>query len=363
MSDSGERFNPNWISPPGETIGDILRQKDLTQADFGERIGADPATVRDLLEGRQPISGSLAQQLETTLGAPASFWLKREKTYRHELRRLEAYVAEEEVDTWLKSLPVAEMTRMGWLPAAGSRTDRAVACLRFFGVPDVRSWFAEYDSLLRSSAFRTSRSYESTPGSVAVWLRQGELEAASIGCMPWNPVKFKDVLRELRALTREDNPSVFLPELRQRLSECGVAAVALKAPSGCRASGVARFLTQKKALMLLSFRYLSNDQFWFSVFHEAGHLLLHPERLSIDSPGMPSSKEENEANEFAAEILIPKEFEAEMMKLPVDGRAVMKFARRIGVAPGIVVGQLQHRGQLQRRQLNNLKRRYAWKEN
>jgi Zn-dependent peptidase ImmA (M78 family) len=107
-------------------------------------------------------------------------------------------------------------------------------------------------------------------------------------------------------------------------------------------------------------RYLSDDQFWFSVFHEAGHLLKHPRRLFVDAPSMPFNREEEEVNRFAADVLVPAEHRPEMMKLPVNGRAVMRFARKIGIAPGIVVGQLQHAGRLKRQQLNNLKRRYRW---
>ena len=114
--------------------------------------------------------------------------------------------------------------------------------------------------------------------------------------------------------------------------------------------------------MLLSFRHLSDDQFWFSVFHEIAHLLLHPPKLFLDGFEMASSPEESEANRFAAETLVPPEHQTEMMALPLDGRAVMRFARKIGIAPGIVVGQLQHRDLFRRNQLNNLKRRYTWTE-
>jgi Zn-dependent peptidase ImmA (M78 family) len=74
-----------------------------------------------------------------------------------------------------------------------------------------------------------------------------------------------------------------------------------------------------------------------------------------------STSEEDEANAFAANILIPPEHEEELLSLRVNGIAVMRFARRIGISPGIVVGQLQHRGIIARNQLTKLKRRYAWR--
>ena len=116
-------------------------------------------------------------------------------------------------------------------------------------------------------------------------------------------------------------------------------------------------------MILLSFRYLSDDQFWFTFFHEAGHLLLHGDRcIFLEGDDTLTTEEEAEANAFAANILIPPEYQAEMLRLPLDGRAVMRFARKVGVSPGIVVGQLQHHGRFRRNQLNNLKRRYTWVE-
>src|SRR5437870_1390262 len=102
--------------------------------------------------------------------------------------------------------------------------------------------------------------------------------------------------------------------------------------TGCRASGATRFLSPNKALLLLSFRYLSDDQFWFSFFHEAGHLLLHGDRgFFLEGDDSPSTKEEQDANDFTARILVPPEFQQAMRSLPLDGRQVIRFARRVCV--------------------------------
>jgi HTH-type transcriptional regulator/antitoxin HigA len=355
-------FRPEWVSAPGDSIGDILRQRFLSEREFAHKLGATAEQVQDLLAGREPITPALAERLQATLGGSAAFWIARERRYRDGLLELGHQAEEENAAEWLKDLPIADMTRFGWLPAERTQRGKAAACLRFFGVGSVGAWLTEYQSVMDSAVFRTSQTFESNVGAVAAWLRRGELESAAIECDAWNTAKLRRTVIELRGLTREQDPDVFIPELRSRLAKCGVAVVVLRAPSGCRASGATRFLTKDRALMLVSFRHLSDDQFWFSVFHEAGHLLMHPDRLFVDAPGMPRSKEEEEANEFAADTLVPREYRSEMMGLPVDGRAVMRFARKIAVAPGIVVGQLQHHGRLQPQQLNNLKRRYVWNE-
>jgi Zn-dependent peptidase ImmA (M78 family) len=106
---------------------------------------------------------------------------------------------------------------------------------------------------------------------------------------------------------------------------------------------------------------LTDDQFWFSFFHEAAHLILHRERR-LFLEGIPEEhlQEENEANEFAASILVPPVARAEMMSLPKDLKVILKFAKQIGVSAGIVLGQLQHAGRIPHGHFSRLKTRYKW---
>jgi Zn-dependent peptidase ImmA (M78 family) len=114
---------------------------------------------------------------------------------------------------------------------------------------------------------------------------------------------------------------------------------------------------------MLSFRYLSDDHFWFSFFHEAGHLTLHNNKsIFLEGGDFCTGSEEDEANQFASQQLVPDEYQEEMRNLPVNMRAVVRFARKIGISPGIVVGQLQHLGIFTRRQLNDLKVKFKWAE-
>jgi len=112
---------------------------------------------------------------------------------------------------------------------------------------------------------------------------------------------------------------------------------------------------------MLSFRYLSDDHFWFSFFHEAGHLLLHGgNRIRLEGAGESIKKEEDEANDFAARTLIPVEHHEALQDLQISHREIVRFAGHIGISPGIVVGQLQHKGRIPRSHLNGLKRRFKW---
>lgn len=351
-----DKFHPDWASAPGDTIAEILQERELSKAEFAQQLGYTPQAAADLLEGRATITIATARKLSQVLGASVEFWMTRDFQYRQNIDRLPA--ADQE---WLAELPVGDMIRFGWLVPVPRPSEELAACLRFFNVPTVQAWRQTYSGLHEMAAFRTSPSFDSRPAAVAAWLRQGEILASQIECRPWDVTQFQELLSRIRPLTRQKDPKRFLVELRRLSAESGVAVVVARAPSGCRASGATRFLSRDKALLMLSFRYLTDDQFWFTFFHEAGHLMLHGRSdLFLEGFDTPSTHQEQEANDFAARILIPTERQPDLMALRANSQDVIRFAVRVGVSPGIVVGQLQHLGKIKRNSLNRLKRRYVW---
>ena len=234
-------------------------------------------------------------------------------------------------------------------------------CLRFFDLSQIDEGRRSYVETLEGAAFRTSPTYSSNLAAVAAWIRQGEIEADAIDCNSWSAERFRETLSTLRSLTKRKDPAQFVPDLQDSCARRGVAVVVIPAPSGCTASGATRFLSPRKAVLILSVRYLSDDHFWFTFFHVSGHLLLHgEERLIIEDPEITSATLEGEANDLATQLLVPLEYRNQFLGLTANSRDVIRFALRVGVAPGIIVGQLQHCGILGRDQLNRLKRRYRW---
>jgi HTH-type transcriptional regulator/antitoxin HigA len=356
-----EQFQPDWVSPPGETVAEILALRGLSLAEFSRQIGTPVGRARQLTQGTTEIDQALADRLEAVLGPSALFWIKREQQYRNDLARIDACKASISDREWLARLPLADMRRFGWIDTNLTKADQFTACLRFFGVPNAVAWHQRYRGELAVATFRNSPTFEANPYAVATWLRWAEIASAEIKCRPWYPNKFEKKLVQLKALSRIKDPTRFLPLLTAACAECGVAVVIARAPKGCHASGATRFLTPTKALIVLSFRYRSDDQFWFTFFHEAGHLLLHSrDALFLEDDSEATAAEEAEANTFAARVLIPPHYFPELMTMRAALKDIIAFARKVGVAPGIVVGQLQHLRRIGRDRFNGLKRRYHW---
>lgn len=352
-------FRPNWISPPGDTINDLLREQGIALGEFADKMGQPLERVTDLVEGRATITIGIARQLQKVLGASVEFWMSRNFQYREDVTRLR--VPDE---GWLRELPVGDMIKFGWIRPVPGPAEEVDSCLRFFDVQSISAWRDAYADVLSIAVFRSSPSFDSRPASVAAWLRQGEIEADAVNCARRDPERFGTALAEIRSLTREKNPERFLTHLCKTCAASGVAVAVVRGPNGCRASGAARFLSPEKALIQLSLRHLSDDQFWFTFFHEAAHLLLHGARkLFVDGLDGSGDRVEKEANEFAEKILVPPEFQATLLRLREnDARGVIRFAQKIGISPGIVVGQLQYHGRVRRGRLNGLKRRFQRSE-
>lgn len=349
-------FLPDWSSSPGETIIDLLEERQISKKQFTEELGISNELSSGILSGEQQLTIALARQLEEYLGGSVEFWMSREFQYREDLSRNNPKWEE-----WVGIFPTTDMINFQWLKPSQSKKDIYNSLLTYFGVNDISAWNKKYSSVLSTAVFKESTTFESQSGSVSVWLRKGELISQTIECEDWDREKFISKLKEIRKLTRIKRPDIFIPRLVDLSASCGVAVAVVRAPKGCRASGVTTFLSENKAMIILSFRYLSDDHFWFAFFHEAGHLILHDtDQLYIETEDLDRDQDEEDANKFAENVLIPPEHQSEFFKLNANHRDVIRFARKIGISPGIVTGQMQHHGLIGYDTLNKLKRRYAW---
>ncbi|MDI1260831.1 ImmA/IrrE family metallo-endopeptidase [Aquabacterium sp.] len=352
-------FFPAWASPPGETVRQLAAKKNLQSIDLARALGVPLKDLSQLLNGELPITVTRAKSLAGVVGASERFWLAREAQYRRDVKALQ-----DDGKQWVSSLPFADMTRYGWLKAVTSTGEKLRQALEFFEVSTVDEWRDRWLSDQAGiTAYRTSPVFTAQSASVATWLRQGELAAAGLSVGTWSRECFERLLPSLKSLTRLHKPAEFIPQLQEQCAACGVAVVIVRAPKGCPTSGATR-VKNGKAILQLSVRYLRDDNFWFTFFHEAGHLVLHEDRLFLEWSERREldSYEEEEANKFAGQLLIPSSEEAALRALPHEHRSIMRFAKNLSISPGIVVGQLQHRGLVRQDKLNFLKKRYSWAE-
>lgn len=352
-------FRPSYAVPPGATIADLLEERDMTQTDLARRLGVTPKHVNQVVSGAASISAELSLGLEKVFRVPADFWLSRDSLYRADLARrserkeLEAHIG------WAKHFPIKELKQRDYIPVAATGADLVAALLRFLGIATPHQWEDP------AVAYRKSVRYESDPYALAAWLRAGELDAAAIQTEPYDHHGFLDALSEARGLTRLD-PKQWHPRLVELFAAVGVAVVVVDTFERARANGATRWLAPNKALIQLSLRYRWEDIFWFTLFHEAGHVVLHRKKdlfvdglTTIDSAtAIEWHRLEDEANRFAARTLIPAPYEQRLPALAVGD--VKQLADHLGIAPAIIVGRMQHEHIIGFSQWNHLRRRFTF---
>jgi Zn-dependent peptidase ImmA (M78 family) len=174
-------------------------------------------------------------------------------------------------------------------------------------------------------------------------------------------------LNQIRELTKEKDPEIFIPKLRNICSDCGIAVVFVKPFPKVPVYGASCWLHSEKALVQLSLRGKTADILWFTFFHEIGHIIKHSKKeifIEIDDRSLKKSLEELEADEYATETLIPSfqlnEWLKERNKL--NTTTISDFANELNVAPGILVGRLQYLGKIRYSDFNGMKFRYNWSE-
>lgn len=352
------QYTPDFVSPPGETLEETLAARGMSQAQLAERTGRPKKTINEIIQGKAAITPETALQLERVLGVPAGFWNKRERQYREFLAQQdEVNELGAQVD-WITQFPIAAMINLGWIEQYADPIMQLRTVLQFFGIASPKQWAAA------TADFRKSPAFAADEMALAAWLRRGEQAASEIECAPYEAQQFKAVLTAARTLTT-DPPEVFVPQLTQMCADCGVALVFVPELPGTRVSGATHWLTPDKALIQLSLRYKTNDHLWFTFFHEAGHILKHGKRdMFIDADDAAGDEKEAEANTFAADSLIPPDaWRTFVSTRDYRSKAVIQaFAAEIGIAPGIVVGRLQHEKRIPYRNCNDLKVTYCWED-
>ncbi len=357
-SSTRNEYMPDYVAPPGETLLEALEDREMSQADLAERTGRPAKTINEIVQGKTAITPETALQFERVLCIPASFWINLEAHYQEYIARKKDLTALEGQIEWLKDLPIKEMVNAGWLKPCKDRVQQLQNALQYFGVVSPEVWRETW--LAPAVSYRTSPAFAKNPGAVAAWLRKGELEAQQITCASFDKDKFIDALTKIRELIGE-SIEVIQSRLPALAAEAGVAIVFVDTIAGAPISGATRWLSPKKALIQLSYRYKTYDQLWFAFFHEAGHILLHGKRETFIDDDSVESVKEYEANQFSGGILVPEDkLEKFVMAQDLSLEAIEQFAAKIGVTPDIVVGQLHHKKVIHFAKFADAKRKLEW---
>ena len=333
----------------------------MSQVELARRMDRPLKTVNEIVKGKTAITADTALQLEVVLGIPARLWNNLQRDYWEAGAREDERQRRSRDEQWVDGFPVVAMAQRNWIPSAATRKEALDHVLRFFAVSGPSAWDKQWSSV--QAAFRRSPIFAPSPHAVSAWLRRGEIMAAEIACGPFDSARLREALPAIRDMTRLD-PIAFMPELTDVLATCGVALVMTPELPGTHLAGAARWLSTDKALVQLSLRHKTDDQFWFALFHELAHLLRSGPRSAFLDAALPSDPDdpaERAADRFAATQLVP---DASISRIKEGGEYeandIKASAAQFGVPAGILLGRLQRAGLVAQSRHNYLKRRWQW---
>ena len=336
--------------PPGYTVREQLECRKMTQKEFELRMDMSEKHISRLINGEVHLTPDVASRIEAILGISAQYWNNLETRYREKLHQVEDENAMDADKELLPKIPYGEMARLGWVDNTKKATDKVRNLRRFFEV--ARLGVLERISM-PNVVYRMQSGAKKKDYILAVWVQKARLMARNIEVSPVNLARLEAIVPELRKLTYEQ-PEEFVPKLSAMLGKCGIALVLLPHLKGSFLYG-ASFYDCKKIVMALTLRGRDADKFWFSVFHEIGHIL----KGHISRPFGASDDDEKEADEYARDTLIPPDKYREFVSAGnYTYSRVREFALDMGIDAGIVVGRLQKDGEIGFDELNGLKCQY-----
>lgn len=337
-------------TPPGATIKEQLSDRGMLQKEFAVRMDMSEKHISKLINGEVQLTPEVAIRLEVVLGVPAKFWNNLEAIYRDKLLRVEAENAMDADEVIAKQFPYAEMSKYGWVPETRNSKEKVTYLRNYFETVNLSR--LESNQITRIACRRLAVTEKSDLALMA-WAQEAKIMARSIDTAPVNLKKLAMIIPEIRRMTVM-KPKDFCPKLKSMLSECGIALVFLPHLKGSFLQG-ASFMDGNKIVLGLTARGKDADKFWFSLFHELAHILLG----HIWQSGGTTEKDENDANIWSRDTLISEDAFLEFSEQRNYTAAhICAYAKRLGIAPGILVGRLQNEGCIDHSMLNDLKEHY-----
>lgn len=340
---------PAEVFPPGEFIREELEARDWTQEVLAIILKKPLPAVNEIILGKKAITADTARALGEAFGTSPELWLNLERDYRLAM----ATESDDGVAKRAKlysTVPLTEMVRRQWIEWSDDVDTLERNVLSFFRADSID------DIKVGRFAARKSTDYGTTTIAEWAWYCKAIKMAELVPAKKYNEKAFATAgLRGLRRLMGDPEETRHVPRI---LSDYGIRFVIVKHLPKTRLDGATLWMDNKKSIpgVALSMRFDRIDSFWFTLIHELKHILNKddpgPESNLVGQDRQPTEEKpeiERIADDFASEFLVPEQDLTDFIRRtkPLYSKVkINQFANRLGVHPGIVVGQLQHRREI-----------------
>ena len=346
---------------PGEAINDILIERGITQAELATRTGVTPAYVCNVISGKKDISAKFALALEYALGVSKSFWINIQANYDAELleaNELETITDEERGARESIKEVVKYLRETGKMPARETGDASIISARKALQISNL----ANLKELAPAGVIRMSVKPKTDPYVMGAWIRLCQIAGESRSVTSeFNVDGIDELVSKAKAIMCSSEESV-QKALSDLFSGYGIDFSVVRNFKGAPVQG---YISKKKDgtyQMVLSIRESYADIFWFSLFHELGHIIngdvTKAERF-IDYND--DAEMEAEADAFASSKLIaPDAYDLFVKNADYSIESIERFSVNQNIRPYIVIGRLQREKRLDYSRYNSEKVLYEW---
>lgn len=351
--------NGNQITfHPGYYIKEIIDSMDLTQEDFAKRLGTTPKNLSLIVRGEQNLSVDMAMRLSRMLDTSVAYWQNLQNAYDVAEASIASDMELEEERRILKTLSYKYFRQHFNLPNLPRKIDEQVEQVRkFLGVSSLRVLC----DINMAVNFRSGDNMDEDHIARANAMVQIAVNK-TIECdaPKFNRSEFKKAVEY--TLTQTTNHEGFYPLIQKAFFDAGVVLVLLPNLPGSKINGATKKVGSK-IMLLVNDRRHNSDTFWFTLFHEIGHIMNGDFGISFESE---TGEREERANLFARDALIDSVAYGKFINSTnphFTAQNIKWFADSIQRDPGIVLGRLQNDGYVSYgdRSLQSLRNKYTVK--
>lgn len=358
MMEKTNGLSLDFIIHPGETIKEAIDDRNISQEELAIRTGFSPKHISEVINGKKGISPSFAKSLEYALGISTSFWINLQGIYDQEILEYEEQenISKDEIEIVKKLKDLIEYAQqLGIIDKNENYIAQVMELRKMCNVNKLT-----YINNLENSqiAYRKSRTIDSDFYVLYVWMRICEIMADKIDIKnKYDDEKLKKSIFKIKKCMFL-NVYDAISNLKLIFASCGIAFQVVKNFHGAPVQGFIK-RSKDKIILTMTIRQSYADVFWFTLFHEIGHLLNGDitAKQYVDFENYKSDRE-NKADEFAKNALINQnDYNEFIKKQNITEKEIIKFANEQNIAPFIVVGRIQ-KEENNYKLFNNLKTRY-----
>ena len=339
------------ILTPGFLLRKELKGKGLTQRKFAEEVGMRPSHVSEVISGKRPVSKAMALKFQEVLGVPAEEWLKLQVKADVNGKLDDSEIkAAEELNKFDDILSLKELFKRSSLNKNSSFAEKLTFLKKAIGVDSFETTKASVDKLVAGGFFRKSEKTGLNGRMIATWVALAREEAHKQTISnKFDKDAMNRLVRELSGIFHENRNTIY--RLTTTLNRYGIKFCIVDKVKYASVDGYS-FIDNGVPTIVVTKRFDRIDNLAFSVMHEVCHVYKHldssdDQRLNVECEEFDVSKEEKEANEFAANALIPSEKWEQVQSVPLNSPwkiqiSYTRWAEKEGLNKWIVLGRVSH---------------------